>query len=281
MAVVSIATLKTYFETGDFPTESQFVDLIDTLSTASTVSLSSITAAGVTNSINNLNYAQVWAWNTLASSSALKLSTTSTLAALGAQIMLDIALSGANANAGQHTYGLFISNAHTGATSSNRGIYVNTSGGTRNYAIETGEGNIGFGTTPDDNTRLHLRAQDALATSYAVKVHDVSSVNLFTIRNDGEISLLKSINTTAGDSATINTTVGRFRKDTSGTTFTLTNSFITANSIIHLTYASDPGITGFDAIVVAGAGSAVITFFTSGVAAAPTANTDINFIVIN
>src|SRR3990167_5813607 len=32
MAVVSIATLKTYFETGDFPTENQFVDLIDTLS---------------------------------------------------------------------------------------------------------------------------------------------------------------------------------------------------------------------------------------------------------
>lgn len=36
MAVVSIATLKTYFQTGDFPTESQFVDLIDTLNNAST-----------------------------------------------------------------------------------------------------------------------------------------------------------------------------------------------------------------------------------------------------
>lgn len=31
MAVVSITTLKSYFETGDFPTESQFEDLIDTL----------------------------------------------------------------------------------------------------------------------------------------------------------------------------------------------------------------------------------------------------------
>lgn len=95
------------------------------------------------------------------------------------------------------------------------------------------------------------------------------------------VAINKTINTTAGDSATINAIAGRFRKDTTGTTFTLTNSFITANSIINLTYASDSGITGFDFFVVAGAGSAVITFTTSGVAAAPTANTDINFLVIN
>jgi len=31
MAIKSKATLKTYFETGDFPTESQFADLIDSL----------------------------------------------------------------------------------------------------------------------------------------------------------------------------------------------------------------------------------------------------------
>lgn len=91
----------------------------------------------------------------------------------------------------------------------------------------------------------------------------------------------KGIDTTAGDSATINSTAGRFRKDATGSTFTLTNSYITANSIIILQYASDPGITGFDNIVVAGAGSAVITFTTSGVAAAPTNNTDMNFWVIN
>lgn len=44
MAVVSIATLKSYFETGDFPTESQFVDLIDTF----TIGDSGISAAGTT-----------------------------------------------------------------------------------------------------------------------------------------------------------------------------------------------------------------------------------------
>lgn len=91
-----------------------------------------------------------------------------------------------------------------------------------------------------------------------------------------------SINTTAGDAATINASAGRFRKDTSGSTFTLTNSFITTNSIITLTAASDISITGNVFSVVAGSGSAIITFWTAGIgAAAPTANQDVNFTVIN
>lgn len=90
-----------------------------------------------------------------------------------------------------------------------------------------------------------------------------------------------SINSTAGDAATINSPTGRFRKDTSGTTFTLTNSFITANSFILLTAASDLSVTGNVFSVVAGSGSAVITFWTAGVgSAAPTANQDINFWVV-
>lgn len=39
MSVVSLDTLKSYFETGDFPTQSNFVDLIDTLSVATSPSL--------------------------------------------------------------------------------------------------------------------------------------------------------------------------------------------------------------------------------------------------
>lgn len=31
MAIVDITTLKSYFETGDTPTEAQFIDLMDTL----------------------------------------------------------------------------------------------------------------------------------------------------------------------------------------------------------------------------------------------------------
>lgn len=93
----------------------------------------------------------------------------------------------------------------------------------------------------------------------------------------GDISINnKGINAVTGDSATINATIGRFRKDTSGTTFTLTNSFITANSIIILTLASAPAAGSFGYYVTAGAGSATIEF-----EAAPAADMDVNFMVFN
>jgi hypothetical protein len=101
----------------------------------------------------------------------------------------------------------------------------------------------------------------------------------FTV--SGTLRTSTSINTTAGDAATINAVSGRFRKDATGSTFTLTNNKITTSSIILLTYASAPGITGFNMVAVAGSGSAVITFYTSGVAAAPSANTDVNFLIVN
>jgi hypothetical protein len=84
-----------------------------------------------------------------------------------------------------------------------------------------------------------------------------------------------NINTTAGDSATIDAISGRFRKDTSGATFTLTNSFINANSIILLTMVQLDA-TATRAVVSATSGSATITFD-----AAPTSNLDVNFLVIN
>ena len=93
----------------------------------------------------------------------------------------------------------------------------------------------------------------------------------------------KSINTTAGDSATINAMAGRFRKDSSGETFTLTNSFITANSIILLTWVTAGLTGGTKTSVQAGSGSATITFEdpTTGIATAPSADADINFLVVN
>jgi hypothetical protein len=83
------------------------------------------------------------------------------------------------------------------------------------------------------------------------------------------------IDTTAGDAATINKAAGRFRKDATGTTFTLTNSYITANSTVMLTLATSD-VTALSMAVAAGAGTATITFN-----AAPTGNTDVNFFVIN
>lgn len=123
---------------------------------------------------------------------------------------------------------------------------------------------------------LHIVNDDYMSIA-----SDSVVVNAPLSLGDDLVSKDKVINVTAGDDATINSIAGRFRKDASGTTFTLTNSFITANSIIQLTYASDPGNAGFDTFVVAGAGSAVITFSTSGAAAAPQNSTDINFFIIN
>ena len=87
----------------------------------------------------------------------------------------------------------------------------------------------------------------------------------------------KTINTTSGDAATINSPAGRFRKDNSGAAFTLTNSFITANSIILLTPANAAiDATATTWTVSAGAGAGTITFD-----AVPTGDFDMNFLVIN
>lgn len=133
-----------------------------------------------------------------------------------------------------------------------------------------------------DPEGIRIQGKDSGATNNALTVYNgnataFTGTALFSIRNDGSISTTKSINTTAGDSAIINTVAGRFRKDTSGTTFTLTNSLITANSIILLT----PANAAIDATAThwtcsKGAGSATITFN-----AAPTANFDIDFLIIN
>ncbi len=125
-----------------------------------TSALSGLTAATATNSIDNLNFGQTWNWNTLAGSSALKLSTTSTLAATNTQRMLEIAMSGANATASQTTTGAYIVNSHTGTgavdfglvavangTAVNDAIYATAGGGTTNYAAIFDQGNVGIGNT--------------------------------------------------------------------------------------------------------------------------------------
>ena len=139
-----------------------------------------------------------------------------------------------------------------------------------------------------DHTGSMLRIYDesaAITTGNLLSISRLvgSEVNMFTITNQGGIDVLDSINTTAGDAATINATAGRFRKDASGTIFTLTSNKIDVNSIILLTPIT-AGLTGGKYLTVqAGSGSAVITFedIATGVATAPSANMDINFLIIN
>jgi hypothetical protein len=66
--------------------------------------------------------------NALAGGSMVDLTSTSTAAASDIQKLLNISLSGANATS-QTTYGAYISNAHSGAGSTNYGLYVTASSG--------------------------------------------------------------------------------------------------------------------------------------------------------
>jgi len=151
--------------------------------------------------------------------------------------------------------------------------------------IVSGNENTLIGSYADVNTgnatnRIALGA-NATATAdnqFAITstITDVQFTNA-TINSKGLTISNKTINTTTGDSATINTVAGRFRKDSSGSTFTLTNSYITANSIIILCPANaaiDGTATSWT--VSASSGSASIVFN-----AAPTSDFDMNFWVIN
>lgn len=97
-----------------------------------------------------------------------------------------------------------------------------------------------------------------------------------------DVDSIPIIDTTAGNTATINSRAGRFRKQNgSGTDFILINSFITSDSIILVTFASVPGATGYDGLIaIAGDGQAIIYFKTASAAAVPANNTDVNFWVI-
>ena len=189
------------------------------------------------------------------------------------------------------SYGISILNQVTAGSTATRAVRLAGTGANNGLQLgdtgvlisNDGDGAITFlGSSAGADEDLTLNLDDTtnaavFSSSTGVLLADFGTIDIGT----AAIDLVTGIDAVAGDSATINATAGRFRKDVTGTTFTLTNSYIATTSIILLTYASDPGATGFDIDVVAGAGSATITFETSGVPAAPTNNADINFLVIN
>lgn len=103
-------------------------------------------ATGVGTVANAAN-AQEWSWNTLAGASGLKLSSTSTAAASNLQRLFEVSLSGANGTSTQTTYAGYLSNTHTGTSSTNVGLYLNASGATNNYGLIVNAGRVGITTT--------------------------------------------------------------------------------------------------------------------------------------
>jgi hypothetical protein len=133
--------------------------------------LDQITAATATpTAIDNTSFGQEWQWNTLAGTTAFKLSSTSIAAASNTQKMLEISLSGINTTNGQTSYGAYVSNSHSSgaplgtatdyagyftatgtSNATNIGLYANASGGLNNYAAIFDQGNVGIGTTTPGN----------------------------------------------------------------------------------------------------------------------------------
>lgn len=156
-------------------------------------------------------------------------------------------------------------------------------GSTFSFYNDGGLGDLGSGVSINwkDNVSAFAGARDVgldrLVVGSTTTVQITNGSTGYGALSLGRLYADYTIDTTAGDSATVNKAAGRFRKDTTGTAFTLTNSVITANSVIMLTPANAAiDVTATTWTVSAGAGSATITFNV-----APTANFDMNFFVVS
>lgn len=115
--------------------------------------------------------------SSLTSGSLLDINVTGTGAASNTQKGLNISTSGANASSTQTTYGGYISNTHTGTSSTNVGLYSTASGGTNNYAAIFEAGRVGIGTTAPTVT---LDARGTTATTNAVQDQLLLATSLTT-----------------------------------------------------------------------------------------------------
>ena len=111
-----------------------------------TTPISSLTAATGANNISNGNFGQVWYWPTLAGNNALQLSAAASTTATGDERLLDIVLSGANANSTVTTYGAYITNSHSGTASTNIALRAGSTTGTTNIAAWFNRGSVDLGT---------------------------------------------------------------------------------------------------------------------------------------
>lgn len=97
------------------------------------VPISYLSAATAGNTINNINYPQIWQWNSLSGSNGLKLSTSSTVGS--SQILFDVRMSGARATATYSGMTAYFENNQTGTNGTNNAVVAYASGGTENYGV--------------------------------------------------------------------------------------------------------------------------------------------------
>jgi hypothetical protein len=160
----------------------------------------------------------------------MKLTSTSTAA--NAFSLLNINSSGANASSTRTATGQTISVTNTGTTSTNVGLNITTSGGTNNYALITGGGNVGIGTSTP-TALLHVAGGISISATNIVNgsvinipaqtITDNSSsgstsLATFGVVNIGQPTIAASSSTTyTGNVATLNIA----NAPTNGTNMTL------------------------------------------------------------
>ncbi len=197
-------------------TTAQYIRGDGTLATygiATTVPISGLLAATAINSINNVDFAQTWSWNSLSEANGLKLYSNSVTASANSQLLLDVAVFGANANANQKTVAFSASNSHGGSGGTNIAASFSSQGGLNNYAIivPTSSGSVGIGTdTP--TSLLHVRGATQLGTAGAVLGQLLISGNIsgtITVQPQASAGTYNfNLPTTAGTSGYLLTSAG-------------------------------------------------------------------------
>lgn len=138
--------------------------------------LSALSNAVDSNFFSTGLFPQTWTWNTLAGASALTINNGTLLVSQG--LVVDT------------TTGWYVENAHTGTGSTNIGVDISVSGGSRNIGLRSYYGNHGFllpaGTMPA--TRVHFGA----GTATLAPLKFTSGTNLTTpergaVEYDGQV----------------------------------------------------------------------------------------------
>lgn len=153
--------------------------------------------------------------STLTSGNLMSLASTSTAAASNTNTVLNISSSGANANPTQTTWGLDVSNTHTGTSSTNIAARFTASGGTDNYAAQfvgrttlTGNTNTSLldltasGSQTNPNPFITFKKNDG--TVYFT-INSDSPFNIFIGKNSGDANIPDAV---GGGPGTANTCVG-------------------------------------------------------------------------
>lgn len=177
MAVTTAAILKTYFETGDFPTQSQFVDLIDTLAA---LPVGGITGSGTANEITY--------WTAATTIGSLTTATYPSLTELSYVKGLTSAVQTQLNNRftqGGNSFGV------AARLGTNDAFALEFETNNTLYGQITSGGLWGIGTvSPIAGTRATITGSGTTSATYGLQVHNSTGTNNgFLVRDDGLVSI--------------------------------------------------------------------------------------------